>query len=114
MSESWAQQSLQKNRETDDVFRNEFLQAVLFISELASVIQVEKPALKYLTDIGVTWIGTMTGKTGLQAGPHIELGDTLTPVLRVFDDTHGAFLHALMKDEKGFGFFHTSEPSATI
>lgn len=99
----WVRSCLRRYREfDDDVFRDEFLQGVIFLSDRVDVVEVDVRAQKYLTDMGATWIGTMSGeKTGLRAGPHIELGGILTPVLRVFDDTHGAFVHAVRKDDNG-------------
>lgn len=103
VSKTWVEERLQNAREIDDVFRNEFLYGVLFVSELASDVEVAKATQIYLTDIGVSWIGTLTGKTRLRTGPYIEVNDTLRPALRVFDDTHETFLQALDTDDKGLG-----------
>lgn len=102
MSESWIQAALKKARDEDDVFRDEFLHRVLFIADAHETLDLDQAAQRYLTNLGANWIGTVSKDTNLRAGPHIERDGSLIPVLRVFDDSHGAFLQALSQDDAGF------------
>lgn len=94
----WLKGTLQQTRDVDDVFREEFLEAVLFTTKAKTSILVDESALNFLTDTGCKWIGTLSAAGSLASGPHIEAGLGLRPVSRVFDDSHGTSLHALGQD----------------
>lgn len=85
----------------DDVFREEFLEAVLFTAKAKTSIAVDESVLEFLSDVGSKWIGTLSAAVSLASGPHIEDGLSLRPVFRVYDDSHGTFLHALGQDTSG-------------
>jgi hypothetical protein len=97
----WLRSLLQRNRDEDDVFREEFSEAVLFTANAETSIEVDDSALKYLTDAGSKWIGTSSKAGSLASGPHINAGTSLRPVFRVYDDSHSTFLHALGQDTSG-------------
>ncbi|KAH8780104.1 amidase signature domain-containing protein [Diaporthe sp. PMI_573] len=67
---------------------------------LFTVINVDTET-RYLTDAGSKWIGTSSKAGSLASGPHINVGTSLRPVFRVYDDSHSTFLHALGQDTSG-------------
>lgn len=101
MRVDWLKGTLQQALDVDDVFREEFLEAVLFTTKAKTSIVIDESALKFLTRKGSKWIGTLSEAGSLASGPHIEAGLGLRPVFRVFDDSHGAFLRGLGQDKSG-------------
>lgn len=88
----------------DDVFRNEFLEGVLFTAKPATSIEVDDAALKHLADLGSKWIGTLSEAGPLAPKPHIAVDTSLRPAFRVYDDSHSTFLHALGQDTSALVF----------
>lgn len=100
---------MKKARDEDDVFRDEFLHSVLFIVDAHEAIDLDQAAQRHLTNMGTNWIGTISRETKLRTGPYIQEDGSFVPVLRVFDDSHGAFLQALSQDDAGFAILSLTQ-----
>lgn len=101
MRVDWLKSLLQRARALDDVFREEFLESVLFTTKAENKIKIDESALKYLVNEGSKWIGAWPEAGSVITGPHINAFRGLRPVFRVHDDSHSTFLHALGQDTSG-------------
>ena len=87
--------------DSDDVSNHAFLRAVLFVSADHLHPSLTESAIQVLKSRGAVWIKTLPYTANLSPGPHLTLNGTLAPVLRLYDDTQNAFLHAIRPGPEG-------------
>ncbi|KAF2690061.1 hypothetical protein K458DRAFT_399451 [Lentithecium fluviatile CBS 122367] len=88
----------------NDVFRSEFFRAVLF-THSATQLDVTSKTELYLRLIGYRFIATQrTEKSEAQiaSGPYFYADKNLHPAWKLYEDTHGAFLHTLIVNVNGW------------
>lgn len=96
----WLQWCLDSSRR-DDVFRDAFLTGVLFVFPGNSSHVITGEARKLLKSLGAVWLGTCDCSYGFKQGPHAKRNRKFAPVYRLYDDTHGAFLHSMGPGPEG-------------
>lgn len=96
----WVQHALAE-LDSDDVFNYAFLKAVLFVSADHRHPTLTESTLQVLKSRGAVWIKTLPDTLNLSPGPYLTRDGTLAPMLRLYDDTHGAFLHAIRPGPEG-------------
>lgn len=97
---TWLQRCLDSTRR-DDVFRDAFLTGVLFVFGSDSSHAITHEARELLKSLGTVWLETCDYSYGFQQGPHVTRNRRFAPVYRLYDDTHGAFLHCMGPGPKG-------------
>ena len=100
----WITAALHEYIQKNDVFRPEFLQAVLFLHTSGAKLSLTEEAIAFLCERGARTIAThqATGhERKMNPGPYYYSAGTLRPVWSLYDDTHSAFLQALIPDRKG-------------
>ena len=100
----WVTLAVREYSEKDDVFRPEFLQAVLFLRTSGAKLSVTEEAITFLRERGATTISThqaISHGRKAKPGPYYYSAGILRPIWRLYGDTHGAFLQALIPDGKG-------------
>jgi hypothetical protein len=97
----WLEKTLNRVNSSDDVFCNAFLQIVVFTSHLESIV-VTPDARKILEDLGTTWMSSSSVSSGPASGPYAVTDCGIAPIRRLYDDTHGAFVHFLLEETVGY------------
>jgi len=100
----WITLALRECFEKDDVFRPEFLQAVLFLYRSGAKLSFSKEATAFLHEQGAAIIAThqATGhERDIKSGPYYHSAGALRPVWRLYEDTHSAFLQTLIPNQSG-------------
>ena len=82
---------------TDDVFKTEFLEGILIITELSNV-EIDPETSELLKTWGNSWVHFVPPLGAPAPSPCVLDGGKLSPVWRVFDDTAGAFSLPLRRD----------------
>ncbi|KAK4222507.1 amidase signature domain-containing protein [Podospora fimiseda] len=103
--------------EQDNVFRDSFLQGVIIVGNQSGSLDITVRARNALEARGAAWIKAAKRKKNsnftLASGSHLVSNGILAPVLKLYDDTHGAFLHSLRRGpedkfvETGYAGCHT-------
>lgn len=97
---TWLQRCLDSAR-GDDVFRDAFLTGVLFVFAGGSGHAITDEARELLKSLGTVWLETCVYSHGFRQGPHVTRNRGFAPVYRLYDDTHGAFLHSMGPGPEG-------------
>ena len=90
-------QVLEAYRSADDVFRDDFLNVVIFTGVTNG--HISRAARKLLESLGTSWIETIDtdGTDDIPPpGPYITAGQHLLEVFRLYNDVQGAFMHGLI------------------
>jgi hypothetical protein len=102
ISEVWLQSRITKYKQSDDVFRLEFLESVIFVCEGNFEIDISPSAKNFLETLGSKRIHFLAkdsySDSELKPGPHAIVGKHLREVWRLYSDTHGTLLTALKPD----------------
>lgn len=101
ITSEWVQHAL-ADLDSDDVFNSAFLRAVLFVSADLHQPSLTDSALQVLEGRGSVWIKTLPDTLSLSPGPHLTRNGTLAPLLKLYDDTQSAFLHAIRPGTEGW------------
>ncbi|KAK3943635.1 amidase signature domain-containing protein [Diplogelasinospora grovesii] len=94
ITDEWMQHSLE-GLDSDDVFHNSFLTGVIFACRAHTSCDLTGAAQELLKERGTAWVETCSDRADINAGLYVVCGEMLTPVSKLYDDTHGAFLHAI-------------------
>lgn len=82
--------------QADDVFQPEFLSGIIFVGADKSEVTITPDVLKLLDLWGTRWTNFVPTESldeeNLLAGPYIVASGWLWQVLRLYDDTQGAFM----------------------
>lgn len=95
----WLQAILNQYRSSDDVFRDDFLSGVLFTCTGSEHVQINHDARKLLESLGTSWIfycHQTEDIAPLKPGPYVASDQQLFEIWKLYDDTHRAFVHALI------------------
>ena len=90
-------QVLEAYRSADDVFRDEFLNVVIFTG--VTNRDISQAAHKLLKSLGNSWVDTVDtdGADDIPPpGPYVTAGQHLLEVFRLYNDVQGAFMHGLI------------------
>ena len=90
-------QVLEAYRSADDVFRDDFLNVVIFTGVTNG--DISRAARKLLESLGTNWIETLDsdGADDIPPpGPYVTAGQHLLEVFRLYNDVQGAFMHGLI------------------
>ena len=101
VSGAWLQEALDNFRSFDDVFRNEFLQVVVFLSDHPEEVQIMEDAQAFLQSQSTEKVCLYTSSEGVKQGLFVAARGKLASVYKLYDDTQGAFLHSLIAHEPG-------------
>jgi hypothetical protein len=103
VEEKWLERTIIRYKEVDDVFREEFLNGVLFTSR--KTIEITAGAKELLGTKGTSWIEMLNVTTGTSCpkpGPYYISGRQLFEIWELQDDSHGAFLNSLVPGAGGY------------
>lgn len=97
ITKSWIQQKLQSYRSADDVFRDEFLNGVIFTGGTES-LQVSPEASDHLASLGTVWTEIENDETvdRPSPGPYLASERQLWEARRLYDDMQGAFMTGII------------------
>ncbi|KAI9689074.1 MAG: hypothetical protein M1822_000811 [Bathelium mastoideum] len=107
VSSEWLADIIKHYDSTDDVFCRAFLNGVLFTYVWPGSFTVTTEVEVYLKSQGTKLIGThrvASSNVGPLPGPYLHFDGSLLPVWKLYEDSHGAFLEALVPGK-------THEPS---
>ncbi|KAL8939594.1 MAG: hypothetical protein Q9216_003274 [Gyalolechia sp. 2 TL-2023] len=94
ITEEWLRRELVRYRGSDDVFRDAFLQAVIFTKEGTESLEITAEAERYLASLGTTFLEVMTA--AIAPGPYLASRGQLLEVYRLYDDAQGAFITGIL------------------
>ncbi|KUJ13471.1 uncharacterized protein LY89DRAFT_737451 [Mollisia scopiformis] len=101
----WLEAHITESLELDDVLREDFLQTILLAGPGTEQLSSIQPFERLTNPQSRTWkikrIESVGWQSGLLPGPYIVVGDQLWQVLRLYDDTQGAFLAPVRKSIHG-------------
>ncbi|KAF2230781.1 amidase signature enzyme [Viridothelium virens] len=96
----WLHSAIEQYRYEDDVFQLEFLEAVLFTYTGSDPLDVTIEARNYLQRFyETTMIGTrhvVSKNAHPERGPYLYTNGDLRPAWKLYEDTNGAFLNAII------------------
>ena len=100
VTRDWLQQIIETYQSSDDVFCETFLGGVIFTgSSGKDNVEILPDAVQLLQSWGTTWTEVLDvdskGNIPLP-GPYLALGGHLLEIFRLYDDTHGAFMSAIV------------------
>lgn len=100
VTRDWLQQIIETYRSSDDVFCETFLGGVVFTgSSGKNNVEILPDAVQLLQSWGTVWTEVLdidsTGTVPLP-GPYLALGGHLFEIFRLYDDTHSAFMSAIV------------------
>jgi hypothetical protein len=86
---------------TDDVFRHEFLQGVVFEGASGKGVDdlVTPDAVNFLQSFGTQWIEIANNSNPARPGPYLAFHQKLMEVYRLYDDIQRAFLTSFIPGE---------------
>jgi hypothetical protein len=97
VEEEWLKDIIAKYEEFDDVFRVDFLSGVIFTG--SPKIELTPAAYKLLQSLGTTWIEVADATNPASSplpGIYYVIDKQLHDIWRLYEDSHGAFLTALV------------------
>jgi hypothetical protein len=100
----WLEKVLDNFR-SDDVFKEPFLATVIFTAPQNLKIDITQDARDFLKRRGVKRVEIWIKDDAPNPGPYFARSRTLWPASRLYDDTHGAFLHSLRLGHSGYAIF---------
>lgn len=100
VTHQWVEHNLAEF-ESDDVFNESFLKGALFVSKGHST-DINPRAREILKARGCVWVKAIGLDTiSFAPGPHLVTNGIFSPALKLYDDTHSAFLHAIRRGPEG-------------
>ncbi|KAF1850932.1 amidase signature enzyme [Cucurbitaria berberidis CBS 394.84] len=98
----WIKDKLNGFSAADDTFRPEFLETIVISHTSNCDLRITEEARMYLFEKGATVVtARQIGIDDMnpKSGPYHYSGEILRPLWKLYEDTHGAFLHTLVPDE---------------
>ncbi|PSN70640.1 amidase signature enzyme [Corynespora cassiicola Philippines] len=92
----WIRNKVKEYSTEDDVFRLEFLQAIVILHSYSESLKVTGPAREFLRGQGTRIVAArrIDEKEGwLSPGPYYHCNKNLRPIWKLYEDTCGAFLY---------------------
>lgn len=100
----WVKRIVGEYCELDDVFRIDFLKAVLFHHTCKEELIITNEAIAFLREQGATVITTHQAaddERNIRPGPYHYLAGSLRSVWKLYEDTHDTFLQSTILDRSG-------------
>ena len=95
VAELWLRQTIEDYRSNDDVFRDDFLEGVIFSGVTSgSSLDIAPAANELLESLGTSWIEILDVNDGDDTpspGPYVTDRHDLLEIFRLYDDLQGAF-----------------------
>jgi len=95
ITKQWLEHEFKLYADTDDVFRSEFLEGVVFVGALKSEIEVTDDASILLENLGTKWTEYSEKPqncSSVSPGPCALIQGKYFKVLRLFEDSSKAFV----------------------
>ena len=103
--DDWLEKSITKALNLDDVLHEDFLETILLTGPGSEQLSNAQSSGRLLRSVQNKWGVAKIRGLGLQSdllpGPYIVVGGELWQVLRLYDDTQGAFLVPVRKSTDG-------------
>ena len=100
VTEVWLRQILDIYRSTDDVFRDEFLQGVIFTGLTSGTsLDISRAARQLLEWLGTSWVEAYDHEAQDEIpppGPYFTAEQHLLEIFKLYNDVQGAFINGLM------------------
>ena len=100
VTQLWLTQVLEYYHSTDDVFRFEFLNGIIFTGvKSGEVLDISPGAKEMLVSLGNSWVETVDADDEEKTpppGPYLVAGRHLLEIYRLYDDIQGAFMNGLV------------------
>ena len=100
VTETWLRQTIENYRSKDDVFRNDFLEGVVFSGVTSgSSLEISPAANELLESLGTGWVEILDVNDGDDIplpGPYVTAGNHLLEIFRLYDDLQGAFMNGFI------------------
>ena len=100
VTETWLRQTIENYRSNDDVFRDDFLEGVIFSGVTSgSSLDISPGANELLESLGTSWVEIFDVNDGDDSplpGPYVTAGNHLLEIFRLYDDLQGAFMNGFI------------------
>ena len=104
MTGAWLQEILNSFLASDDVFRLNFFQAVVFLSPRPDEVNIHEDAKELLLGYSTVYYEFYPSSVGIEQGVFLLSEGTLASVYRLYNDTHRAFLHSMVAHERRYNY----------